>query len=118
MHPSGNRMVKLAENVFRITDWKWSVRGRERERDMIGEKKIYRGVLRTEICKYVDVDMQICRGYDVCLELWLAISLYWWSRIRPAQIQAQVRGWIFRAMASYFSILFYCCCHVPLLLVL
>jgi len=29
----------------------------------------------------------------------IAISLYWWSRIRPAQIQAQVRGVMFRAMA-------------------
>ena len=29
----------------------------------------------------------------------MAISEYWWSRIRPAQIQAQVRGWMFRVMA-------------------
>ena len=26
----------------------------------------------------------------------ISISLYWWSRIRPAQIQAQVRGWMFK----------------------
>ena len=29
----------------------------------------------------------------------MAIALCWWSRIRPAQIQAQVRGWMVRVMA-------------------
>ena len=41
------------------------------------------------------VNMVPYMGYRGSGGLGLGLSLYCWSRIRPAQIQAQVRGWMF-----------------------
>ena len=56
------------------------------------------------------VTLSLCQGLILgvvlrILRVILYFSLYWWSRIRPAQIQAQVRGWMFKGYSVFFSIL-------------